>query len=156
MRMGCSPHHESAQGCCTVRKVQQPCCLSGRGRTLVDADELSEIAQGLQAGLDALNAKDPTDFDPPTFLANPRHPCSGHRIAKSTGRPVSTAIDLKERYVVGWEEDGSPVMEVGDAKIAIIYREGKCLKCGYTARSSKGKIVKVAERPPLMGRVARA
>ena len=118
-------------------------------------DEAAEIAQMLQAGLDALNERSPTDFDPPTFLANPRHPCNGHRIAKSTGRPVSTAIDLKERYVVGWEADGSPVTETGVAEWAIIYREGKCLKCGYTARSSQGKVVRVVERPPLMGRVAR-
>ena len=61
------------------------------------------LAATLQAGLDAMNAEDPPAYDAPYFLGNYRHPCLGHRIAQKSGKAVSTAVQLKERYVTSWD-----------------------------------------------------
>ena len=46
-------------------------------------------------------------------------------------------------------EDGKPVTEDAGSELAIIYKQGRCKnRCGYTARSSKGRVVNVDERPP--------
>lgn len=112
------------------------------------------VAVALQVGLDMLNAQDPPAFDAPYFLGNFRHPCMGHRIAKKSGKPVSTAVQLKERYVTEWREDGSPVYE-GDGATAILYKEGTCPNCKGRVRSKAGRVVLTAERPPVYGRVSR-
>jgi hypothetical protein len=39
--------------------------------------------------------------------------------------------------------------------LAYIFRQGKCPRCGTTARSRKGRMVVASERPPLQGRQAR-
>lgn len=108
----------------------------------------------LQAGLDKLNADDPPDYWPSALLANFRHPCMKARIAKRTGRPVSTAIDLKEVYLTRWEES-VPLIDPDD-EFAMIYRQGTCKSCGQVARSKTGRFVRTAERPPVYGRVSRA
>ncbi len=128
----------------------------------------TRAAEALQGWLDGQNALQPPLYDPPWFAGRYRHTC-----------PVradrSTALDLKERYVTlqelidreevdGWEFDYSGADEVdvelgiedtSPRSVAIIYREGRCKFCGQEARSSVGKVVNVADRPPLEGRVAR-
>ena len=113
-----------------------------------------ETRQELQLGLDELNAAHPPEYWPSPLLAIYRHPCMGARIAKKTGRAVSTAIDLKEIYVTRWLEGFTPLADTDDT-IAMLYREGTCRACGQTARSPKGRFVLTAERPPVLGRVAR-
>jgi hypothetical protein len=114
----------------------------------------------LQAHLDGLNKQTPPDYDPPWTSAVFRHPCRKSRVAKHTGRPTSAAIPLTERYltlreVVITDGDGEdPASDFID-QFAIIFREGVCGRCGQTARSSVGRIVATAERPPLEGRVSR-
>lgn len=107
----------------------------------------------LQAGLDSLNASDPPLYWPSALLAIYRHPCPESRIAKRTGRPVSTAIDLKEMYATEWVAAGWRAS--ADDELAILFRQGQCKACKQVARSRKGRIVKTADRPPVMGRVSR-
>lgn len=118
-----------------------------------------EIAYELQAGLDDLNEADPPSFYSPHFIANPRHECTGARQAEATGKGVSTAIDTKECYVTGWEKHKDPltVKPLYDetAKVALIYRQGRCKKCKNLTRSEVGRVVLVDERPPSEGRMAR-
>lgn len=110
----------------------------------------------LQAGLDKMNEADPPDYWPSPLLAIYRHPCMKARVAKRTGRAVSTAIDLREAYVTRWVADGTvPDVDLSD-ETAMLFRHGSCKHCGQTARSRKGRFVLTAERPPVMGRVARA
>jgi hypothetical protein len=119
------------------------------------------IAQLLQDGLDRLNAESPPQHVAPNFLANFRHLCTKARQAQAKGTGVSTAITLKERYVTGWERtDSGRVLARTDyvsvPTHAILYREGRCAKCGDVARSDVGRVVLTAQRPPVEGRVARA
>lgn len=117
-----------------------------------------EVAQQLQEGLDALNEQDPARYHPMPVGANFRHMCEKARQAKHTGKGVSTAIDLKERYVTGWETtDGNvvPAENADTAEYAILYREGRCKSCKELARSKEGRIVRTADRPPVLGRVGR-
>lgn len=90
----------------------------------------TEVAESFQRGLDALNEQDPPKYAPLPFQANFRHACMKARQAQHTGRGVSTAIDLKERYVTHWDqrEDGTlfPVENEDDAEYAVLYREGRC------------------------------
>lgn len=102
-----------------------------------------KMAEELQKVLDNINAKEPPQIDPLPFLANIRHTCLKARGAKN-GRGVSTAIQLHERY-----------LEHADGVHALVYREGVCKKCGSLARSSKGRVVLIEERPPVYGRVGR-
>lgn len=105
-----------------------------------------EVARILQELLDKLNAKDPRMLDVPWMIANPRHPCPKARQSHNLGgREVSAAIDCKERYLVLAEFP----------EVALIWREGVCKRCGMGARSSRGRVVLVADRPPVSGRVAR-
>jgi hypothetical protein len=128
-----------------------------------------DVAQVLQAGLDTLNALVPPQHIAPNFLGNFRHLCMAARQAKMTGKGVSTAITLKEKYIVGWEvsevTDGTGFVvdrhifahtDTPGSTHAIIYREGKCVKCKDIARSDVGRVVLIADRPPVEGRVARA
>jgi hypothetical protein len=113
----------------------------------------------LQAHLDGLNATSPPTYDPPWTSSVFRHPCPKSRIAKHTGRATSAALPLVERYVTLREvlivpDDEDLDVEWLDA-FAVIYREGRCGRCGQTARSKVGRIVATAERPPLEGRVGR-
>lgn len=109
------------------------------------------VVEALQGHLDALNGTDPPDTYVPWTSKVFRHPCPASRIARQTGRATSVGIDLHERYVHLWE-----VWPKGDIDgWAITYREGRCAGCGLTARSKVGRIVEVAVRPPLEGRVAR-
>jgi hypothetical protein len=109
-----------------------------------------EEAERLELWLKQLNAGDPPDHTPPWFSGRYRHACPNARIARHTGKPVSTAIDLKERYETP-ESAG-----IGSRRdIAIIFREGTCKWCKQTARSEDGLVVFVSHRPPLDGRVAR-
>lgn len=98
----------------------------------------------LQSLLDDLNESSPADLDAPVVLILPRHGCPKARQARAAGRAVSVAIRLKEIY-----------RESYDGIHAIIYREGMCPRCNQTARSKRGRVVLIAERPPLEGRVAR-
>jgi transposase InsO family protein len=126
------------------------------GENVSSSDEAIEHA-GLQHGLDMYNEENPPAFSPPPLLANYRHLCTKARQAKATGKGVSTAIDLKEKYVFGWSMEGDtikPILE-GDGEWAIVYREGSCKSCKLVARSKSGRIVRTDERPPAQGRVAR-
>lgn len=109
----------------------------------------------LQAGLDLLNLDDPPTYKPSALLAIYRHPCTEARIAKRTGKPVSTAIDLKEAYITRWGASGQGGEYDATDELAILFRYGSCKHCGQTARSPKGRIVRTADRPPVMGRVSR-
>lgn len=112
----------------------------------------------LQRGLDLYNEQNPPAYNPPALLANYRHLCEKARQAKATGKGVSTAIDLKERYVTAWFHSPNGNVEPAEdpnSELAIIYREGSCKACRKVARSAVGRIVNVTERPPVSGRVAR-
>lgn len=110
----------------------------------------------LERGLQRLNEEDPPDYSPSPFLGIYRHPCMKARIAKKTGRPVSTAIDLKEVYATRWGGEDGTVPEIhAEDETAILFRYGTCKQCGQTARSPYGRFVLTAERPPVYGRVAR-
>jgi len=103
-------------------------------------------AQGIIDQLDTLNREDPPTYDVPHYLGNFRHKCSG-------ARNISKPIDLKELYIVDTEET---VLTTGEtAVLAVVARQGKCPKCGQTARSISPHIVDSAVRPPLTGRVSR-
>lgn len=103
-------------------------------------------ARALQEDLDELNEREPVDHVVPFFVANFRHPCDAARQSKQlAGKGVSTAIDMKERYVLSESE-----------RTALVYREGSCKRCGQTARSERGRAVDPAKRPPVSGRVGRA
>lgn len=119
--------------------------------------DIEARATELQAGLDRLNALDPPTYRPTALGANFRHLCTKARQAKLTGKGVSTAITLKERYVTGWligDDEIEPLTDP-DAEVAILYREGTCKSCREVARSPQGRVVLTAERPPLEGRVSR-
>ena len=110
----------------------------------------------LQAGLDELNRRLPVDMDIPSFLGNARHGCPKSRLSGPEGREVSTALEVREVYAYGWAADGEPVLAPGGEELAIIYKQGRCRNhCGYDGRSSRGWVVRVEDRPPLAGRVAR-
>lgn len=120
----------------------------------------ADVAAALQAHLDRINEADPPDHDTPPHIAIYRHPCDRARQSKGlAGKGVSTAIDLKERYVTLGEAEtaatGMPAESPWALAYAIIYREGKCKKCGQTARSLVGRAVETASRPPVSGRMAR-
>lgn len=112
-----------------------------------------EVARALQDYLDEVNAAAPADLSVPPFLANTRHSCKKARQSAHAGKGVSTAMQLKERYVSA-EDTSLPGDDLGS--YAIVYREGACKKCGTTARSLQGRVVLTAERPPIEGRVGRA
>lgn len=97
-------------------------------------------------GLEDLNAVDPPDDPVPFYLGHYRHLCPARK-------NKSKAIELKERYIVSpiYPDEG-----VQAGRFAYIYREGKCLNCGRTARSEKGWLADGRLRPPLTGRVARS
>lgn len=118
-------------------------------------DDDPEIVESLQEGLAKLNKYSPA-FDIPYFLALPLHDCKKARKTKkspTTMRPVTT----KEMYVVGWKYHKDPlgvdpvefVPEKTVEKLAIIYREGFCVACNQYGRSSAGRVVETALRPPL-------
>lgn len=90
---------------------------------------------------------DPPTYRPPNFLGNFRHNCPERN-------HISTAIRLVEKYVLSpaAEVDG---VEIPEGRLGFIYKEGKCAKCGETARSPAGKLVDAWDRPPAKGRVAR-
>lgn len=111
---------------------------------LIDPGVNPLVAEELQRVLDSINVQSPVDNDAPVVLALPRHGCPKARQARSAGRAVSSAIRLKEVYLA--HQDGVH---------ALIYREGQCPKCHQTARSKRGRVVLVVDRPPLEGRVAR-
>jgi hypothetical protein len=114
-----------------------------------------DLARLLQEGLDGLNEADPPVMFVPHFLNNPRHECTGARQSKNVGgKGISTATDTKERYVKGWEGT-KRIDATQDDEVAIIYREGKCKKCGAVVRSETGRVVLTEKRPPATGRVAR-
>jgi hypothetical protein len=110
---------------------------------LMDPGVDSLVAHLAQSSLDTLNELQPADYDAPVVLILFRHGCPKARQAKAAGKAVSVAIRLKEMYL--------PIDELH----ALLYREGSCPKCGQTARSKRGRVVLIAERPPLEGRVAR-
>jgi len=91
----------------------------------------AETADALRS---LLSDQDPPDMVVPPVLANVRHEC---------GEGRQRALPLRERYEYS-----------EDREWAILWREGTCRRCGMTMRS-EGRIVRVSERPPLTGRVAR-
>jgi hypothetical protein len=103
-------------------------------------------AQSIIDQLDKLNADDPPTYDVPHYLGNFRHKCAG-------ARNISKPIDLKELYI---QDDVETELTDGNKVIlAVVAREGKCKKCGQSARSISPHLVDSAERPPLTGRVSR-
>jgi hypothetical protein len=104
----------------------------------------SNVALGLQAQLDAINAESPAKHNVPFFLASYRHACVSARQSAQAGKGVSTNIDCPEKY-----------LESDDGTHAIIYREGTCKRCRERARSTRGRVVLTSERPPAQGRVTR-
>ena len=120
---------------------------------------LSMTEAELLAGLDALNKVDPPTVDIPVFAGNTRHGCTKARLSGLEGREISTALEVKEMYVYGWGENEHgiyPILEDDGSELAIIYKQGRCRnRCGFTGRSSAGRVVRVEDRPPMQGRVAR-
>jgi hypothetical protein len=102
------------------------------------------VAQELQDRLDRLNETSVAEHNVPHFLASYRHACEGARQSKLAGKGVSTNIDTGELYV-----------EHADGVHALLYREGTCKKCHQVARSKQGRVVLIAQRPPVSNRVAR-
>lgn len=102
------------------------------------------VALQMQSVLDQVNVKSPADIDSPVMISLYRHGCPKARQARNAGKAVSVAIRLREVYLR--HEDGIH---------ALLYREGACPKCLATARSRRGRVVLVLDRPPLEGRVAR-
>lgn len=124
---------------------------------------MAQIDAVLGDWLGRRNEADPPVFDVPWMLANFRHACPEARISRSTGKPASTALDCAEKYVTLTQvltEMPYPGAELdhlapeGD-RWAIVYREGRCARCGALGRSKVGHVVSTADRPPLEGRVAR-
>ena len=110
-----------------------------------DHEVPSEVARGLQSLLDQINIETPADHDAPWFSRVYRHACMKARQSKQlAGKGVSTAIDLKERYISS-----------DDETFAILFKEGTCKRCHETARSARGCCIEVGKRPSLEGRVAR-
>ena len=100
----------------------------------------------LQARLDALNAQSPADMDLPHFVGQARHGCKHHRFSgPDHDLAVSSPLEVREVY---WPSE--------DGEHALIFKEGQCRRCGFTGRSQVGRVVLVADRPPLTGRVARS
>jgi hypothetical protein len=99
----------------------------------------------LQAKLDALNAASPADMDLPHYIGQARHGCKRHRFSgPDHSLAVSSPLEVREVY---WPSE--------DGVHALIFKEGQCRRCGFTGRSMVGRLVLMAERPPLTGRVAR-
>lgn len=85
------------------------------------------------AGQEMLSAQ----FRPDT-LRFVRHPCPLH-----AGR--TWAVELKEHYIL------NPPMEgLEEGKLAFTWRMGRC-RCGAAFRSDGGRVVAVADHPPLHG-----
>lgn len=100
-----------------------------------------QVFKDFQQRLDDLNAEDPPDLNSPPYLSNIRHPCKQHRTA---ARISKVSLPLHEVY---WTEEEGPH--------AFLFREGKCPRCGTVARSTTGRLVLAAERPPMHGRQGR-
>lgn len=111
------------------------------------------MKQQLQAGLDALNAALPPDMWLPHYIGQARHGCLGHRLSQGGTRAVSSPLEVREVYAYGWAENGAPVTQ--GSGLALLYKEGRCRRCGYVGRSETGRIVDDSQRPPLSGRVTR-
>ena len=87
------------------------------------------------------------DIRVPALIRHYRHECPGYR------NGTSVSFDIAEQYVLSPEypEHGVPA-----GRFAFIYHEGKCARCGLTARSdSAHRVVDPQERPP-SGRVRQA
>jgi hypothetical protein len=98
------------------------------------------------------------DHRPYHVLANLRHNCAAQR-------GVSKALDLKEIYItINFLADktnsaADPVLAAAFEKdghlYALLARAGTCKKCGATAASLTGRIVRRDSRPPITGRSGR-
>lgn len=107
--------------------------------------------------------RDGAQMDAPAFLSNVRHACpKARQSAKLGGKGVSTAIGLKERYVTLRDAiDQLPDEEAEawtDEELdgwAMVWREGRCARCGIRVRSKEHREVQVLKRPPITGRMAR-
>lgn len=123
-------------------------------------DVPDEVALALQRRLDQINQDDPVAHHPMWQLALFRHPCPKARQSlQLAGKGVSTAIDLKERYLVvaeAFPDDQQLLALDPDGAYALLFREGTCNRCKAKARSTIGCAVEIAKRPPISGRVARA
>jgi hypothetical protein len=120
--------------------------------------------------LDQLNRDDPPTFTVPPILAIYRHNCAGRD-------DRSTALELREIYLaspeyrvylhdrqvvaapagealsLAWLTHAS-VERIPPGRLGFIYRQGRCRRCGATARSQYGRIVDSNIRPPLLARPA--
>jgi predicted Zn-ribbon and HTH transcriptional regulator len=108
--------------------------------------KIHPLTPALMAMLAKLNTDEPPDHTPPPFLGSFRHRCPAQR-------NVSKPIDLREKYLYPSTEMAATTNSTTPA--ALIYREGKCKKCGQTARSTSGTVTNPDSRPPIEGRVAR-
>lgn len=96
--------------------------------------------EAMQKRLTASAVADPPTYVVPNFIANFRHVCTA-----IGGR--SAAMELREMYVL------SPARgPVPEGRFAFLWREGRCPRCGDTARSTTGRIVLARDRPPLSSR----
>lgn len=89
-----------------------------------------------QAFLTALNTDSPPDLSVPCVVRHVRHECAARG-------GVSKSFEFKEQYELNPELPG-----LAAGTIAWVWTQGKCA-CGTTGRSIDGRIVIVAERPPL-------
>lgn len=123
-----------------------------------------------QAELRDLNRAEPPDAVVPLAVRHYRHECSGYRDA-------SVSFDCVEVYVrsprIGVcycsviqevpdellgkfpHEDCAGGVLVSAGRMAFYYKEGRCARCGMTARSTDGRIVETSEREPSQGALIR-
>lgn len=107
-------------------------------------------AKKLQTGLNSLNKTSPVNQLCWWFLEQPKHWCGTPGYEKFVA-----SIQTKEIYAVGWKKHMdpytiTPITEIKPSHdTAIIFREGKCLKCSATVRSEIGRVVLINQRPAL-------
>jgi hypothetical protein len=117
-----------------------------------------------QADLDARNAADPPGGSASVYWRVPHHECTA-------AGGASKGITLRENYEPSPEYrvcycgavapkgpdfphhdcDGSKVV-AADGQFAFIWKEGRCSGCGLTVRTTAGRFVIAADRPPENGR----
>jgi len=116
-----------------------------------------------RAALKHANETDPPDLTVSVYVRQVRHLCAAHG-----GRSVN--LELREHYVTSpqylawgppsgavraalpedWPEqaDGPLAGDIPAGLFGFIFTRGRCGACGMTARSSSGRLVDPAQRPP--------
>ncbi len=116
------------------------------GLTYGEKEAGRRFRDGCSAQLGEINRVNPPTYVVPHYLGHYRHLCPARQ-------NKSKSISLLERYT---HSPTYPEQGVQAGRFAYIYREGKCLNCGHTARSEVGWLVDGLARPPLSGHGSRS